>query len=190
MLEEWIRGIKEPENASEARDWKKWSRYLLAIVVCIGLLALIWPMDKSQPSPAAVKTNNSSVEQAKAKLTAELQSILSQVEGAGEVGVSISLNSNGLKDYASNTKNEIRETSEQDRSGGDRKIREENLSSDIAVSGGAALLVEEKAPQVLGVLVVADGAGNAAVKERLTDATATLLNISPHQIRVVPRKEE
>lgn len=190
MLEEWIRGKQDPDQENEYQGWKKWSRYLLAIVICIGLLALIWPMGKNQPSPVAVKAVPSSVDQARDKLSAELQSILSQVDGAGQVGVSITLSSNGLKNYASNTKNEIRETSEQDRTGGDRKIREENLTSDVAVSGGSALLVEEKAPHILGVLVVAEGARDAAVKERLTDATATLLNISPHQVRVVPRKEE
>ena len=117
-----------------------------------------------------------------------MQSILSQVEEPA-VGVSNYLKSNGSKNYARNDKMN-QETSEQDRYGGDRKRREENMSSDIAVSGSSALLVEEKAPEILGVLVVAEGAGDAAVKEQLTDATATLLNVSPHQVRVVTRKEE
>lgn len=190
MLEEWIRGNQDLEGENQPRGWQRWSRYVLAIVVCLGLLALMWPLGKSQPAKIPVKTSSSSVDQARAKMEQDLQSILSQVDGAGTVGVSMSVSSNGQKEYASNTKNEVRETSEQDRSGGDRKIREENISSDIAVSGGSALLVEEKAPQILGVLVVAEGASNPAVKERLTDAAVTLLNISPNQVRVVPRKED
>ncbi len=79
---------------------------------------------------------------------------------------------------------------EHDNNGGDRQVREENVSSEIAVSGGSALLVEEKAPQITGVLVVADGADDPVVKEELGEATAALLNLSPHQIRVLPRKEE
>lgn len=190
MLEEWIRGNQGEDGTKATIDWNKWSRYLLAVVVCIGLLALIWPMGKSQPAKVAVPSSSNSVDQARENLSQELQSILAQVEGAGKVNVSITLSSNGTKNYASNSKNEIRETSEQDRSGGDRKIREENLSSDIAVSAGSALLVEEKAPEILGVLVVAEGARDASIKEQLTDATATLLNISPHQVSVVTRKEE
>ncbi len=190
VLEEWIRGNQNEDGAKGKIDWSKWSRYLLALVVCIGLLALIWPVGKSQPAKVAVQSSPSSVDQAKENLCQELQSILSQIDGAGKVGVSITLSSNGVKNYASNSKNEIRETSEQDRNGGDRKIREENLSSDIAVSGSSALLVEEKAPNVMGVLVVAEGAKDAAIREKLTDATATLLNISPHQVSVVARKGE
>lgn len=189
MLEEWIRGSRGEDDAKGVIDWSKWSRYLLAFVVCIGLLALIWPVGKSQPAKVAVQTSPSSVDQAQESLRRELQSILSQIDGAGKVGVSITLSSNGVKNYASNSKNEIRETSEQNRNSADRKIREENLSSDIAVSGSSALLIEERAPNVLGVLVVAEGAKDAAIKEKLTDATATLLNISPHQVSVVARKE-
>ncbi|CFX49235.1 Uncharacterized [Syntrophomonas zehnderi OL-4] len=189
MLEEWIRGDQN-SNKKELRDFKKWSRYLLAIIICLGLLALIWPMGKNQPSSVDIKSAPGSVEQAQDRLGAELENILAQIEGAGQVKVCITLSSNGIKSYASNTRNETRETLEQDRSGGDRKIREENLNSDVAVSAGEALLVEEKAPKISGVLVVAEGADNAAVKERLTDATAVLLNIHPYQVRVVPGKEE
>lgn len=189
MLEEWIRGSQKEDGAPGMIEWGKWSRYLLALVICIGLLALIWPSGKSQPAKVAV-TTDSNVNQVQENLSQELESILAQIDGAGKVGVSITLSSNGVKNYASNSKNEVRETSEQDRNGGDRKIREENLTSDIAVSGSSALLVEEKAPDVLGVLVVAEGARDAAIKEELTNATATLLNISPHQVRVLPRKED
>lgn len=190
MLEEWIRGNQKADDSKGSIDWSKWSRYLLALLVCVGLLALIWPTGKSQPTKVAVQSSQNDVSQAKAELSQELETILSQIDGAGKVEVSISLSSNGVKNYASNSKNEIRETSEKDRSGGDRKIREENLSSDIAVSGSSALLVEEKAPLVTGVLVVAAGAKDAAIKEKLTEATATLLDIPTHQVSVVAGKED
>lgn len=190
MLEEWIRGSQKGEESKESPDWNKWTRYLLALVVCIGLLALIWPAGKSEPAKvSAVSGSQSNLEQSEDQMSRELEAILSQIDGAGQVGVSITLSSNGQKKYASNSKNEVRETSEKD-NGTDRMIREENQSSDIAVSGSAALLVEEEAPVVVGVLVVAQGAGDAAVKEELTTAAATLLNIPEHQISVVPRKEE
>ena len=43
-------------------------------------------------------------------------------------------------------------------------------------------------PEILGVLVVADGAQDPQVKENLAQATATLLDISPHRVRVMPRE--
>lgn len=189
MIEEWVRGIY-PGKGEEGNNQRKWSRYILVIVICIGMLALVWPMGKNQPVQVPETSTSGSVERSQQKISQELENILSQVEGAGQVRVSISLNSDGLKSYASNTKNDVRETVEKDKSGGDRQVREENVSSEIAVSGGSALLVEEKAPQITGVLVVADGADDPVVKEELGEATAALLNLSPHQIRVLPRKEE
>ena len=49
-----------------------------------------------------------------------------------------------------------------------------------------ALLVEETAPEIIGVLVVAEGADDAVVQERLLHAVAALLQISLHQIDIVP----
>lgn len=188
MLDEWRRritggNIKSPPGGRQIK-------YLLVAVVCLGLLALIWPSSNKGVNPDSVTkaTQSDGVNQAKAVLAADLERILSRVEGAGTVEVSITLSSDGLKNYARNTKNEHRETQEADSVGGDRNIVEENQSSDIAISGGGALLVEDNAPEVVGVLVVADGAVNHMIKEKLTDATATLLNIPPYQVRVETRK--
>ena len=190
MLDEWKRKISDCSEQSFWGNWGKKGRYLVVAVVCLGLLTLIWPQSTSvspeNAAPASLPTEG--VARAKANLAGELEDILSQVDGAGKVQVSITLSSDGLKSYARNTKNEQRETKELDSNGGDRNIKEENQSSDIAVSGGAALLVEDSAPEVVGVLVVAEGAQDSLVKEQLTDATTTLLNISPHQVRVVARK--
>lgn len=188
MLQEWIRGVVD-DPGTETGSKSKWGRYILAILICVGILALIWPMGKEKPAQVTAPSTIGGVEQGQQKITRQLEGILSQVEGAGKVSVSITLRSDGLKSYASNTKNDVRETDEQDSSGGDRKIREENNSKEIVVNGGSALLVEETAPQITGVLIVATGAKDPAIKEELSDAAAALLNISPHQIRVLPRKE-
>jgi len=187
VLEEWIRGGSSDNGENR---YKKWSRYILVIIICLGMLALVWPTGQEPPVEVQEKRTAASVESAQQKQVRELENILSQVEGAGQVRVSLSLASDGLKSYAANTKNDVRETVEQDRNGGERQIREENESSEITVSSGSALLVEEKAPQITGVLVVADGADRPLVKEALGNAVAVLLHLSPHQVTVLPRREE
>lgn len=191
MLEEWMRKITGKDDENGSNNWSKKGKYLVAAAVCLGLLAIIWPANKDVPSQtntSTVNQNMDGVAQVKARLAQELEDILSQVDGAGEVQVSITLSSDGLKNYARNTKNDRKETKELDNSGGDRTITEENQTSDIAVSGSTTLLVEEIAPEIVGVLVVADGAQDGLVKEKLTDAVTTLLNVSPYQVRVVARK--
>ncbi len=188
MLKEWKKKITADINNWEGPSKK--GHYLIIAAICLGLLFLLWTPNTSQSPLPDVSVNHPAqgVAGIKAELSAELQAILSQVEGAGPVEVSLTLSSDGLKSYATNIDNEKRTTEEADSTGGDRNVLEESQRSDIAVLGGTALLVEESAPEVVGVLVVAGGAADSEVKERLTDATVTLLNVPPHKVRVVVRK--
>jgi len=65
---------------------------------------------------------------------------------------------------------------------------EENTSNDLSVSSGNPILLEIKGPQVIGVLVVADGARDAFVREKLMQATATLLDVPLYKVQVMPRE--
>jgi len=190
VLEEWIREKVSGGNGASFLRSKK-GQYLLIILVCLGLLALVWPVSNINSN---LGTNNAEQEVVEnyggssSKLNQEVESILAKIEGAGEVDVSITLASNGIKTYAANTRNESRESDESDRQGGIKNSVERSSTQDIAVSSGSPLLIEEKNPQILGVLVVADGARSAELREELTHATATLLNIPVHKVQVMPRK--
>ena len=60
----------------------------------------------------------------------------------------------------------------------------------LSGSGGeSALVAEEIAPYVRGVIVVADGGGNIKVKEALLRAVRAALGIVPHKIEVFERNE-
>ena len=52
-----------------------------------------------------------------------------------------------------------------------------------------AIVVESLSPEITGVLIVASGAHSAVVQERLLHAAAVALQISTHQIIVVPGEE-
>lgn len=193
MLDEWLRGSKQQETEPGTSWWanRRLTKYIIVGAICLGLLALLWPAGRQGNSvtgrvAAPGKANENPV---KTELVASLESILSQIQGAGQVDVSISLASDGLKSYASNSRDESREITEGDSNNGSKKTSEETTVRDLAVSGGNPLLVENKTPEVMGVLVVADGADSPEVCERLMEATATLLNISPHQVSVMPREK-
>ncbi|HCF71751.1 MAG TPA: hypothetical protein DER33_09260 [Syntrophomonas sp.] len=187
-MEEWIRGIKEETGEKFSLRSKK-GRYLIVIVVCLGLLALLWPApNRSGTQQSVSRPNGGTGGSIKEQMQAELETILSQVDGAGKVEVRMTLASDGLKNYAVNIKDETRKTEEKDYKGVERTIDEQNTVKDLAVSGGESLLVEQKSPQILGVLVVADGACDPMVKEELTNVTATLLNLSAYQVRVAARR--
>ncbi|HZK44507.1 MAG TPA: hypothetical protein VFC73_09540 [Syntrophomonadaceae bacterium] len=189
MLEEWIRKGKEEGQNLKLKGNSK-VRYLLVIIICLGLLAIIWPSAKTKPDTPATPNNIKQVQKSTIQnsMATDLEEILSQIDGAGSVDVSLTLSSDGVKTYASNVRDERRDIQENDNKGTKKTTSEKNITRDLAVSSGNPLLVEEKKPEILGVLVVADGAKSPVIRERLTNATSTLLNIAPHKINVMPRK--
>lgn len=46
MIEEWIRGQMTKKNGETTQYGKK-SKYLLVLIISLGILALIWPMGKT-----------------------------------------------------------------------------------------------------------------------------------------------
>ncbi|NSW81874.1 MAG: hypothetical protein HPY90_01170 [Syntrophothermus sp.] len=168
------------------------SRWALACLAVLGIILLMWPVSSSRqgttkPEQSALSSGKGT--SVKADMERELAGILSQIEGAGQVEVSLTLVSEGVNSYAVNTKEQKTSSEETDKDGGVRKTTDTNTSQDLVVMGSQSpLLVEKKAPQVKGVLVVADGAANPAVKEQITRAVETLLDLPATRVLVLPRE--
>lgn len=121
-----------------------------------------------------------------------LQSILSQVAGAGRVEVEIHLADSGQTNYATNVTTDKKASTEKD-SGGTTNVTTDDSESDQLVlnqSGGdatgAPVVSQKKAPRVDGVLIIAEGATNPEVRESLSEAAAVALHVAPYQVLVLP----
>lgn len=107
-----------------------------------------------------------------------LADILSQIDGAGEVSVMITYYSSAEKDIAYETKTASRE----DKS-------EESEDKKAVMADGEPMVVKEVYPKVKGVIVTADGAGNAAVKAAISEAVAASLDVPAHRICIFKKEE-
>lgn len=115
----------------------------------------------------------------------KLEAILKKIEGAGEVHVMITYEETTEKVPAFNTTQMIEETEEKDAQGGTRKVVREDVSQQIATrSSGDSLIIKETNPQIKGVIVVAEGAKNIEVKEKLYTAVKTVLGITGNRVEV------
>ncbi|MDR1159808.1 MAG: hypothetical protein LBK69_04185 [Syntrophomonadaceae bacterium] len=192
MKEDILRKLKEKKDKGEQWFKGEKSKYIIVILVSIGLLVLLWPSpvknSDTEVSTAPMETKSLNENGHKEKMIGELENILSNVSGAGQVKVNLTLSSDGVKTYATNERVERRDIDEGDSVQTIKKTVEESSNKDIAVSGSSPLLIEDKTPEVIGVLVVAQGAKDAIVKEELIKATATLLNISYHKVEVVAKQ--
>lgn len=121
-------------------------------------------------------------------ISQQMEEILSLVAGAGQVRVMLTLGS-PASIYAQNTQASLSITTEEDGEGGVRNIDTETSSHTYVMvrqSDGSErpLRIQEVRPNIEGVIIVAEGAGDVAVRDALVRAAHTVLGIAVHRVQV------
>lgn len=125
---------------------EKGNKYIIFALLGLLLLVVIFPTDGLDSSMSAEYTE--SVEES--DLEAQLERVLSSMEGVGDVEVMITLEST-----------------------------QASLFGDDSSTG-----------KVSGVVVVAQGAGDAVVETRISDAVKALFSVDAHKISIVKMKSQ
>lgn len=116
-------------------------------------------------------------------LEARLEEILSKIGGAGEVKVAVSFKATKEVEYAYNSEtSESISTEEGPDTVAQSKDQENRESLTLATENDNPVIVKEYMPEVQGVLVVATGAGDPEVKQKLFSAVEGLLALPAHRI--------
>lgn len=127
------------------------------------------------------------------KLESRVEEVLSGMEGAGKVQVMITVADTGTEILEKDSEINATDLEESDNAGGKRKNtengqREEAIYLRDAEGNEIPYVVQRKLPEVTGVVVVAEGAGNAKVKENIIGAVGVLFNLNEHRIKVIRMK--
>ncbi|MTI70186.1 MAG: stage III sporulation protein AG [Firmicutes bacterium] len=120
------------------------------------------------------------------KVEGKLENILSQMKGVGQVKVMVTFKDTAERIPALNTTKSEEISNEEDAQGGTRKVTREESSKQVVVSNESESLViiKEVNPEVRGVIVIAEGAENIKVKERLYSAVKTVLGIPGNRVEI------
>ncbi len=128
------------------------------------------------------------------QLESRLEAALSAVDGAGSVQVTVTLKSGVENVYAQNVNKQDQTTQEKDQSGGGNSTTNEVNEQDSLVllqsaNGGSdtPVVVKELSPEIAGVLVLAEGANNPGLREKLVQAVETVLDIPSYRVMVLPK---
>ena len=105
----------------------------------------------------------------------KLESIIKNIDGAGQTKVMITVDGGNETVLATNTS--TKETKD------GKEISETPL-----IVNGKTIVLKEKNPMIQGVLIVCEGAKKIAVVNSIIDATTSLLNIDCSKIQVVKMK--
>ncbi|KUK36352.1 hypothetical protein [Thermacetogenium phaeum] len=168
------------------------------ILVCAG--NLVSPSETVSGEGAGGETEVAAPEgtaglaAAERDLERRLEAILSSVAGSGAVQVTVTMAAGPEHIYAKNLSKQNRTTEERDQAGGNRITTEVNEDGNLvlvqSVSGGKEepVLIRTTRPEIAGVLVLAEGADNPALREELSRAVETVLAIPPHKVTVLPKE--
>lgn len=158
----------------------------LVILIIIFLVAIILYLKMSKSSKTSsnstssnVSTYQTTLEYSKV-LESKLEEVLSQIEGAGNVKVMITLDGSPELVYALDSNEKTSSTQ--------NGSTTTSSSSPIILdnkSGSSPLILTEKLPKVKGVIVVSTGAKDIGIKLDILNSVSTLLDISTDKINVL-----
>ena len=120
------------------------------------------------------------------RLEQRIRDVLKKVDGVGEVDVMLTL-------FSSSEKVLRASTSETDSSGGTRQQADESLRESTVLAGssgsGEPVVEKELAPEISGIVISAQGGGNASVQKEISEAMQALFGLPAHKIKVLKRVE-
>lgn len=162
----------------------KWIVLIGFIGMILILISCLWPQEKkdNKTSSTEVISTQEYVEQLEKKVT----SMVSEIEGVGQVKVMITLE-NGVENVYANSEKKVTDYTS-GLSSNQSTQRKDSEQEVVIVDGGngkKALVVTQKEPTVKGVVVVCEGADRTEVITRVTSAVTTCLNIKSNRVSVV-----
>lgn len=123
------------------------------------------------------------------KQEGNLERILGKISGVGAVDVVINFESSEVKVPAVDNSSQKSTTEETDSEGGTRVNSQETDGDKIVMSnssdGSEPVILKTEKPNVIGVMVVAEGAEDSKIKYEITKAVSSLYNISVDKVNVL-----
>jgi len=150
---------------------KKFHYVLIVIFSIIAIFVLLFGFNNEKESDQTVFNSDNYV----SALENRLSKTLSEVDGAGKVSVIITVES-GMETIIA-TEKTISETNGS----------KETVESPIIVNGKTVVL-KELYPKISGVVIVAEGADNIAVMQKIQQATVSLLDVELNRIEILTMK--
>ena len=147
---------------------------LVLLILCIGLLFILWPTETPSKSNVAMTEQINKPEHISQK---ELASILSRISGAGRVEVLLTTEAYDKTDYQVNV--------DSSPSSGERIT---TVTVTDAQRNEEGLVIEANAPTYRGAIVVCDGADDPAVHLSIISAVSNITGLRSDQISVLKMK--
>ncbi len=176
----------------DLNNWKKHfkGKNSLLILVLVGLILIVISIPSERKEDRTEEPEETYEEDDYAKqMERRLEKILDKTEGVGNVSVMITLESSEETVVEKDASGSVSSSSD-----GGNGTQNQTDSSETTVfeeqsDGTQTPYVSKKfAPEIDGVIVVADGGDDPVVIENITGAVKALFDVDMHKIKVMKRK--
>ena len=124
------------------------------------------------------------------ELEQRIAALLDRVEGVGKADVMVVLRSSEERVF--HVDKTSRTSATEEKGGDGRTVREQEISESTVMGGGnqGPVVEKELTPEVSGIVICADGGGNASVRAEISEAMEALFGLPAHKIKVLKRVKE
>ncbi len=160
----------------------------VAVVMVTGSWGTFSPVTQVQSAKTEEATELAKAEQ---EYETKITNALRKIDGVGEVTVAVTVASGPRSEFGVN-KNQSKNTQEETPTTGGKRVQTQiNDNTQMVLAGAQAngnqpVKLVEFSPQISGVLVIAEGAKDPYIKERVQNSVKTLLGIPANKIVVEP----
>ena len=181
---------------------KQWGMMLLAGICC---LIIVFPMGDEKEEKVGKMLQNTegqaggkqyvATEEEKdyvTRLEERLEELLSGVKHVGQVQVMITAGSTAEKSVLQDGSHEAEQITETDSAGGSRHSvseRSDGTTVFYDIEGRSTpYILSETYPEIIGVVVIAEGSGTGTVDLDILNAVQVLFDVPAHKIRIMKMK--
>lgn len=166
----------------------QWILFLLVGILLTVLVLPSSPQEETKDDPAAGAAELLAADTI-SDMENRLEEILSHMEGAGRVKVMITQKATGKKivekDSPVSERQILEEGGSENRSTSEKDQEEATVYEKDSSGSQQPYVIQETAPSVEGVLVLAEGGDNGVVVKNITDAVMALFGLEVHKIKVM-----
>lgn len=179
---------------------KNMKREQLAVLLLAGILLLVVAVPaggkkkESRDTYQSREVYSSAMTESEyvSYLESHLEELFSQIEGAGDVAVMVTLAASAEKVVEKDIQREGNTVTESDSQGGQRTTSSSSSGQTTIYGGqgrdtGDPYVSKEITPRVEGVVVIASGGDDARVVKNITEAVQALFGIDTHKIRIMKK---
>jgi len=162
---------------------------LIILVVTVVAINIIWK-DEKEDTNITNQTNKKLADKTQETSTSnnsleeKLESILSNINGVGNVDVLITYNETEEIIPIYNKTDKKSFTNEIDSKGGTRTIEETDTIEEVIFQNDEIIIQKTVSPKIEGAIVTATGANNSSVKANIIQAVEAATGLATHKIQV------